>query len=92
VRIDHGVCTVEQGFADRADVRYTADARMWCGMALGLLDVRDLFRRGLMTKDGTAEAMDHYFAQVAHLGPLDPETTAELLEEYEGTERKGEDQ
>jgi DNA-binding HxlR family transcriptional regulator len=64
VRVHDGVCTVHPGFAERADVRYTADARAWCGVALGLLDARDVVRRGLMTKEGGRQAMDHYFHQV----------------------------
>jgi DNA-binding HxlR family transcriptional regulator len=64
VRIEDGACHVEPGFADRADVRYTADARVWCGVALGFLDARDAIRRGLMTKDGARAALDHYFHQV----------------------------
>jgi DNA-binding HxlR family transcriptional regulator len=65
VRIHQGTCTVTAGFADRADVRYTADARLWCGLALGLVDSGDAFRRGLLRKDGGREAMDRYFYQVA---------------------------
>jgi DNA-binding HxlR family transcriptional regulator len=67
VRIEDGVCRVEEGFAERADVRYTADARVWCGVALGFVDGRDAIKRGLMTKDGGRDAMDHYFHQVAKL-------------------------
>jgi DNA-binding HxlR family transcriptional regulator len=68
VRILKGVCTVVNDFASRADVRYTADARVWCGMALGLEDARDLVKRGLMTKEGSRDAMDHYFHQIARPG------------------------
>ncbi len=68
VTIDRGSCRVEAGFAANADVRYTADARIWCGVALGLVDARDATKRGLLTKEGGREAMDHYFHQVAHLG------------------------
>jgi DNA-binding HxlR family transcriptional regulator len=64
VRVHDGTCSVEPGFADRADVRYTADAQVWCGVALGLLDARDVYRRGLMSKEGGREAMDDYFHQV----------------------------
>jgi DNA-binding HxlR family transcriptional regulator len=67
VRIAGGACSVAEGFAERADVRYTADARVWCGVALGFLDARETMRRGLMTKDGGRAAMDHYFHQVAKL-------------------------
>jgi DNA-binding HxlR family transcriptional regulator len=69
VHIDHGTCTVREGFAERADVRYTADARDWCRLALGLLEGRDAFARGLLKKDGSREAMDRYFYQVAKPEP-----------------------
>jgi DNA-binding HxlR family transcriptional regulator len=65
VRVHDGTCTVEPGFAERADVRYTADADLWCGVALGLVDARDVYRRALLAKEGGREAMDHYFHQVA---------------------------
>jgi DNA-binding HxlR family transcriptional regulator len=67
VRIEDGACRVGEGFAERADVRYTADARVWCGVALGLVDGRDAIKRGRMTKDGARDALDHYFHQVAKL-------------------------
>jgi DNA-binding HxlR family transcriptional regulator len=69
VRIDNGQCHVEAGFAEHADVRYTADAKVWCAMALGLADARDLVKRGLVTKDGGPAAMDHYFHQISHPEP-----------------------
>ena len=65
LRICDGSCSVRPGFAERADVRYTADASAWCGVALGLLDARDLYKRGLMTKEGGREALDHYFHQIS---------------------------
>ena len=64
VRVHDGTCSVEPGFADRADVRYTADSQVWCGVALGLRDAGDVYRRGLMSKEGGRQAMDHYFHQV----------------------------
>jgi hypothetical protein len=64
VRIHDGSCSVRRVFADGADVRYTAPADVWCSVALGLFDARDVVRRGLMTKEGGREAMDHYFHQV----------------------------
>jgi DNA-binding HxlR family transcriptional regulator len=67
VRIQDGACTVSTGFAEHADVRYTADARVWCAVALGIEDAREVYRRGLMTKDGSHEAMDRYFYQVSEL-------------------------
>lgn len=68
ISIHDGRCEVARGFAERADVRYTADASAWCGVALGLLDARDVVRRGLMTKDGGSQALDHYFHRVSSLG------------------------
>jgi DNA-binding HxlR family transcriptional regulator len=68
VHIHDGVCAVSPDFAPRADVRYTADAKAWCGIALGLTDARDLVKAGLMTKDGADIAMDHYFHQISRPG------------------------
>ena len=65
VRIVNGSCTVNAGFADHADVRYTADARVWCAVALGITDPREVYRDGRMSKDGAREAMDHYFHQIS---------------------------
>lgn len=65
VRIEAGTCSVTPGFAERADVRYTADARVWCGVALGVLDPRKALADGLMKKDGGPEALDRYFHQIA---------------------------
>ncbi|MBW2269879.1 MAG: transcriptional regulator [Deltaproteobacteria bacterium] len=64
VRVHDGTCSVSPGFAEGADVRYTADAPVWCGVALGLVDARETFRRGLMTKEGGRAALDHFFHQV----------------------------
>ena len=44
------------------------------GVALGLIDARDLYQRGLLLKEGGLEAMDHYFHQVTPEGralPID---------------------
>ncbi len=65
VRIADGACTVRAGFAERADVRYTAEARVWCAVALGITDAATAVRQGLMNKDGGREAMDYYFHQIA---------------------------
>ena len=46
VHVKDGFCDVRAGFSQRADVRYTADAQIWCGVALGLIDARDLYRAG----------------------------------------------
>jgi DNA-binding HxlR family transcriptional regulator len=69
VRIADGACLIRRGFAERADVRYTANARVWCGLALGLANGSDLYKRGLITKEGGREAMDHYFHQVSKPPP-----------------------
>ena len=63
VAIEDGHCRVANRFAERADVRYTADARTWCGVALGLIDPRESMKRGSMSKDGGKDALDHYFHQ-----------------------------
>jgi DNA-binding HxlR family transcriptional regulator len=65
VRVADGACSVRSGFAEHADVRLTADARDWCGVALGLVDAGDLYRRGRLSKEGSREVMDHYFHQVS---------------------------
>ncbi len=70
VAIGEGRCEVSRAFAQRADVRYTADARTWCGVALGLIEAREAVKQGLMSKDGGTEALDHYFHQVS--SPRDP--------------------
>ncbi len=64
VRIHDGVCTVSRGFAERSDVRYTADARTWCGVALGRVDARDAIKRGVLTKEGGDAALDRFFHQI----------------------------
>jgi DNA-binding HxlR family transcriptional regulator len=74
VHIAHGTCTVREGFAEGADVRYTADARIWCGVALGFVDAREVAKRGLLTKEGGRQAMDHYFHQIARLSSGDGES------------------
>ncbi len=65
VAIKDGVCDVRSGFAEGADVRYTADARIWCGVALGFLDAREAAQNGQLSKEGGRQAMDHYFHQIA---------------------------
>jgi DNA-binding HxlR family transcriptional regulator len=69
VRIADGGCSVREGFAQRADVRYTADARVWCAVALGIADAKAVYRDGLMSKDGGREALDYYFHQIARPKP-----------------------
>jgi hypothetical protein len=74
VAIRDGSCEIRPDFADRADVRYTADARVWCAVALGLAEARDMVKRGLMTKDGAHQAMDEYFHQIRRSGDEDAPT------------------
>jgi DNA-binding HxlR family transcriptional regulator len=76
VEIENGHCDVRAGFAEHADVRYTAEARVWCAMALGLAEARELVKSGLVVKDGGAAAMDHYFYQIDRSRALPPETPA----------------
>lgn len=65
VRVHDGECSVRPGFAERADVRYTADARVWCGVALGLTSAREAHAAGTLQKEGGRDAMDRYFHQVS---------------------------
>ena len=54
VQIADGECRVAPGFAPKADVRYTADARTWCGVALGLIDPRKALASGEPLQEGGA--------------------------------------
>lgn len=65
VEIEEGRCQVRDGFAEGADVRYTASTRDWCAVALGLLDAKEAVRRGLLHKEGGPQAMDQFFYQIA---------------------------
>ncbi|MCC6642810.1 MAG: transcriptional regulator [Deltaproteobacteria bacterium] len=73
VHIEDGTCSATPGFAERSDVRYTADARTWCMVALGMLDPREAVRTGALVKEGGAEALDHFFFQVGR--PAQADTT-----------------
>ena len=64
VKIHGEHCEVIPGFADGADVRYTADARLWCGVALGIADAREAVKNGQLIKEGGPQAMDQYFHQL----------------------------
>lgn len=66
VEIDDGGCSVREGFAERADVRYTADARDWCRLALGVMNDREAFASGRLTKDGVGGSLAWYFYQFRH--------------------------
>ena len=63
VEIDDGDCRVREGFAERADVRYTADARDWTLLAIGLMDDREAVTEGKLVKDGRAGSIAWYFHQ-----------------------------
>ena len=76
VRIADGACTVRSGFAERADVRYTAEARIWCAVALGVMPAKTVYAQGLMTKDGGREALDYYFHQIARKKAAAPRRAA----------------
>ena len=67
VEIDDGQCQVREGYAPRADIRYTADAREWTLLAIGLKDDRAAYREGRLIKDGKGGSMAWYFHQ-----PMDP--------------------
>ncbi len=67
VDIDDGECRVDEGFADRAQVRYTADARDWCLLALGVTDDHEAVRAGRLIKDGTGGSIAFYFYQPARM-------------------------
>ncbi len=67
VRIEDGSCSVREGFADRADVRYTADARDWTLLALGLMDDREAVQAGRLSKDGQGGSIAWYFHQPQQL-------------------------
>jgi len=91
VDIRDGQCRILNDFADHADVRYTADARVWCAVALGMLDARDAVKRDLMTKDGAPDAMDHYFHQIAR-SDLDREPAAKSTRKAAGGDRQTQDE
>ena len=63
VDIRDGDCFVREGFADHADVRYTADAVDWCRIVFHILDDREAARDGRLVKDGKGGSMAWYFNQ-----------------------------
>lgn len=63
ISIQDGSCRVREGFADHADVRYTADARDWCRLALGHMNDREAFVSGRLKKDGEGRSLAWYFHQ-----------------------------
>jgi DNA-binding HxlR family transcriptional regulator len=71
VEIDDGACSVREGFAEHADVRYTADARDWVAVALGTMDDREAYRSGRLIKDGSAGSIAWYFHQIRRPRPAE---------------------
>jgi DNA-binding HxlR family transcriptional regulator len=69
VEIDDGECRVDEGFAEHAQVRYTADARDWCLLALGMTDDREAVQGGRLIKDGQGGSIAWYFYQPARPEP-----------------------
>ena len=67
VEIDNGECRVDEGFAEHAQVRYTADASDWCLLALGVTDDREAVHAGRLTKDGAGGSIAWYFHQPARM-------------------------
>ena len=72
VRVHDGECSVRPGFAERADVRYTADARVWCGVALGLegrlAEAAEAFRRVLALDPQRLDARENLAGIEAQTG------------------------
>ena len=69
IEIDHGHCEIRPEFAEGADVRYTASARDWCAVALGVLDAKEAVKSGRLHKEGGPQAMDEFFHQIARPEP-----------------------
>jgi DNA-binding HxlR family transcriptional regulator len=69
VAIQDGRCEIRSDFAEGADVRYTASARDWCAVALGVLDAKEAVKSGLLHKEGGPQAMDEFFHQIARPEP-----------------------
>jgi hypothetical protein len=74
---------VREGFAEGADVRYTAEAQVWCGVALGLVDPRDVVKRGLMVKEGGRQSLAWYFHQIGEPPRRKAAATADAEKESE---------
>jgi DNA-binding HxlR family transcriptional regulator len=78
VEIKDGRCEIRPEFAEGADVRYTASARDWCAVALGVLDAKEAVKSGRLHKEGGPQAMDEFFHQIARPKPhLSPESARE---------------
>jgi DNA-binding HxlR family transcriptional regulator len=93
VEIKPGRCEIRPEFAEGADVRYTASARDWCAVALGVLDAKEAVKSGRLHKEGGPQAMDEFFHQIARPESLSitestpetrPEPTTKPTPEQEG--------
>ena len=76
VEIKDGHCEIRPEFAAGADVRYTASARDWCAVALGVLDAKEAVKSGRLHKEGGPQAMDEFFHQIARPKPHSPPESA----------------
>lgn len=76
VEIKDGRCEIRPEFAAGADVRYTASARDWCAIALGILDAKEAVKSGRLHKEGGPQAMDEFFHQIARPKPHSPPESA----------------
>ncbi len=63
ISIQDGACRVREGFADHADVRYTADAMDWCRLVFGRMNDREAFQSGRLKKDGEGRSLAWFFHQ-----------------------------
>jgi len=85
VEIKDGRCEIRPEFAEGADVRYTASARDWCAVALGVLDAKEAVKSGRLHKEGGPQAMDEFFHQIARPeATFPPESTPERTPKQEG--------
>lgn len=75
IEIKDGRCELRPEFAEGADVRYTASARDWCAVALGLLDAKEAVKSGRLHKEGGPQAMDEFFHQIARPESIRTPTT-----------------
>jgi DNA-binding HxlR family transcriptional regulator len=89
VEIKDGRCEVRTGFAEGADVRYTATARDWCAAALGILDAKEAVKRGLLHKEGGPQAIDEFFYMIARPDESPFLARGEETRPEKGTTRKG---
>jgi len=89
IEIKDGRCEVRPEFAEGADVRYTATARDWCAVALGILDAKEAVRQGLLHKEGGPQAIDEFFYMIAR-PQASPDSAIQEDSNAEDPTRKGE--